>query len=476
MSTNDIFEQQLEEIKIFKSSEKSPRNCNDTRVIQGKQMQPLIYSDETLMLATDPKTKSTSTSKIDFTFGTNENLIDERCFATNRKENACLLPNPNNTSEDACKHEVTTRNKYEEGAYADNNNAQNAEKTKLGVQKNVNFPEEQVCSSIKATKQEIEPKTIPGTIIVESSPLSNEKENSSFLELAKGVSPDGYTMTSSCSSSMPTDNPSLSTVDIPIIEERQLLNDGDCEVDEASKNATNALESFSKSNEEKSDDNDPNTNTAQTKNEKFVCSVEKEIIESEGSTIERTTTREEQIITKREVKTTEESFQLTPEELFERFPELRGTILNNASQNTKSEVVVGGQGTLDDPATMTASQEQSRITSETCPDDKDTTMITINKSILTKHTAKGHSSSNTNGAKENKTLDEEDTTTVETGSEGNQKESPSEVKTPTSSSSETVQATQEPEVKQSKQGKKKSRSDKGPNKTAGQNKACCNIS
>ena len=475
MSIKDTFEQQLKE-KMLKSSEKSSGDCNEARVIKDKALQPENCSDEAVMVATDPKLSTISANLTDVTFETkHENLIDERCLATNQKENVSILPNPNNASKDACKHEVATSNKYEEGA-CNKHNAQNAEKTELGVQKNVNFPEEQVCSSIRATKQEIEPKTISDSIKVETSAFSNEKQYSSFVEPEKGFSLDGNTMTSSCTSSLPTDNPSLSTVDIPIIKERQLLNDGECEVDEASKNATNALELFSKNTEEESDQKDPNTDTAQTRNERFECSVEKEIIEKEGSTIERTTRREEQIITQRQVKTSEESFTLTPEELFERFPELRSTILNNASQNTKSEVVVGGQGTLDDPATMTASQEQSKITSETCPDDKDTTMITINKSILTKHTAKGYSSSNSNGAKEGKSLDDEDTTKVETGFDGNQKESPTEVKTPTSSSSETVKATQEPEVAQSKQGKKKYGSIKDSNKNSGQNKACCNIS
>ena len=198
--------------------------------------------------------------------------------------------------------------------------------------------------------------------------------DSYLLTSTKKVSSNTNIMTSVASSSQK----SPSNVDIPIIKESQGLKNHGPDVDEASKKATTALESFSPSNKG-SYQHDPHDKTAHTKDESFNVSVEKEIIESEGSTIERTTTREEQVITQRQVKTTEESFQLTPEELFERFPELRGTLLNNTSQNTKSDFVVGGTGTLHDPKTMTASQEQSTITSTTCPDDKDATMITINK-------------------------------------------------------------------------------------------------
>ena len=281
-------------------------------------------------------------------------------------------------------------------------------------------------------------------------PISTEK-----------VSSNTNIMTSVASSSQK----SPSTVDIPIIKESQGLKNHGPDVDEASKKATTALESFSPSNKG-SNQNYPHDKTAHTKDESFNVSVEKEIIESEGSTIERTTTREEQVITQRQVKTTEESFQLTPEELFERFPELRGTLLNNTSENTKSDFVVGGKGTLSDPKTMTASQEQSRITSTTCPDDKDATMITINKSILTKHTAQGFSSSKPDEAKEEKELE---SSKMETSPTKSEQDGPSDDKTPTSSSSETVQATQEPITDQSKPDKKK-------NKLLGGKNSCCSIS
>ena len=267
----------------------------------------------------------------------------------------------------------------------------------------------------------------------------------------------------------------MATVDIPIIKECHGTKTDAPEVDEPSTEAKKALELYSSNNQESNKD-DPNTKTAHTKDESFNCSVEKEIIESEGSTIERTTTREEQVITQRQVKTTEESFQLTPEELFERFPELRGTLLNNTSQNTKSEFQVGGKGTLDDPNTMTASQEESRITSVTCPEDKDATCITINKSILTKHTAQGFSSSNSKEPKENQEEDDNNVPKGEMDSTEKQKENPSEEKTPTNSSSETVQATQDPTTKPSKQDKKNSKNDKVSKKFPGSNKACCTVS
>ena len=280
-------------------------------------------------------------------------------------------------------------------------------------------------------------------------PISTEK-----------VSSNTNIMTSVASSSQK----SPSTVDIPIIKESQGLKNHGPDVDEASKKATTALESFSPSNKG-SNQNDPHDKTAHTKDESFNVSVEKEIIESEGSTIERTTTREEQVITQRQVKTTEESFQLTPEELFERFPELRGTLLNNTSQNSKSDFVVGGKGTFHDPKTMTASQEQSTITSTTCPDDKDATLITINKSVLTKHTAQGFSSSKPDDTKE----EELESSKMETCPTKNEQDSPSDDKTPTSSSSETVQATQEPSANQSRPDKKK-------NKLLGGKNSCCTIS
>ena len=130
------------------------------------------------------------------------------------------------------------------------------------------------------------------------------------------------------------------------------------------------------------------------------CSVEKEIIESEeGAKIERTKTCEQQIIreTKKQTTVSEPVEQLTQEELFERFPELRGSILNETNESSNSEVIEGGKGTFEDPKTITASQEDSKVTSSTCPEDKDATMITITSSSLTKQTMQASSSTTSNG-------------------------------------------------------------------------------
>ena len=107
----------------------------------------------------------------------------------------------------------------------------------------------------------------------------------------------------------------------------------------------------------------------------------------------------------------------------------------------------------------------STITSTTCPDDKDATLITINKSVLTKHTAQGFSSSKPDDTKE----EEIESSKMETCPTKNEQDSPSDDKTPTSSSSETVQATQEPSADQSRPDKKK-------NKLLGGKNSCCTIS
>ena len=141
------------------------------------------------------------------------------------------MPNPNNAGEDdACKLEVKRNNKFEEGA-CNIHKTLNAEKTTLGGKKKRNSINEQAF-----------------------------------------VSSNTNIMTSIASSSQK----SPSTVDIPIIKESQGLNNHRPDVDDASKKATTALESFSPS-KERSYQNDPHDKTAHTKDESFNVSVEKEI-------------------------------------------------------------------------------------------------------------------------------------------------------------------------------------------------------
>merc|ERR1712078_58334 len=139
------------------------------------------------------------------------------------------------------------------------------------------------------------------------------------------------------------------------------------------------------------------------KDETMHCSVEKEIIESEeGAKIERTKTCETQVIreTKKQTTVSETVETLTQEELFEKFPELRGSILNETNETSHSEVIEGGKGTFEDPKTITASQEDSKVTSGTCPEDKDATIITVTSSSLTKQTMQASSSKTSDGKTE----------------------------------------------------------------------------
>ena len=145
------------------------------------------------------------------------------------------------------------------------------------------------------------------------------------------------------------------------------------------------------------DSADPGTKVEHSKDTAMHCSVEKEVIESEDSTIERIKTCEQQIITETKKQTTvsETVEQLTPEELFERFPELRGTTLNETSESNKAGLDEGGKGTFEDPKMVTSSQEQSTVTAT--PEDDGSTLIQISSSSLTKQTVQASSSTKSDG-------------------------------------------------------------------------------
>ena len=145
---------------------------------------------------------------------------------------------------------------------------------------------------------------------------------------------------------------------------------------------------------------DPGTKVEHSKDTAMHCSVEKEVIESEDSTIERIKTCEQQIITETKKQTTvsETVEQLTPEELFERFPELRGTTLNETSESNKAGLDEGGKGTFEDPKMVTSSQEQSTVTAT--PEDDGSTLIQISSSSLTKQTVQASSSTKSDGFEE----------------------------------------------------------------------------
>ena len=148
------------------------------------------------------------------------------------------------------------------------------------------------------------------------------------------------------------------------------------------------------------DSADPGTKVEHSKDTAMHCSVEKEVIESEDSTIERIKTCEQQIITETKKQTTvsETVEQLTPEELFERFPELRGTTLNETSESNKAGLDEGGKGTFEDPKMVTSSQEQSTVTAT--PEDDGSTLIQISSSSLTKQTVQASSSTKSDGFEE----------------------------------------------------------------------------
>ena len=135
--------------------------------------------------------------------------------------------------------------------------------------------------------------------------------------------------------------------------------------------------------------NDPNTKTEYSKADSQQCNVEKEVIESENGKIERTTISEQQIgtQTKRQTVVTETTEQLTLEQLFERFPELKGATLNEQpSQVQDSSLVESGKGTFEDPTILTANKKLSRVTASACPDDPGATIIKISSSSLTRQT------------------------------------------------------------------------------------------
>ena len=137
------------------------------------------------------------------------------------------------------------------------------------------------------------------------------------------------------------------------------------------------------------DKNDPNTKTEYSKADSQQCNVEKEVIESENGKIERTTISEQQIgtQTKRQTVVTETTEQLTLEQLFERFPELKGATLNEQpSQVEDSSLVESGEGTFEDPTILTANKKISRVTASACPDDPGATIIKISSSSLTRQT------------------------------------------------------------------------------------------
>merc|ERR1712126_384465 len=186
---------------------------------------------------------------------------------------------------------------------------------------------------------------------------------------------------------------------IPVKQESS--NNDTLQIDEKSEAQT--LGSPAKSNETENVDQEEGTKVEHSKDETMHCSVEKEIIESgEGAKVERTKTCETQIIreTKKQTTVSETVETLTQEELFEKFPELRGSILNETNETSHSEVIEGGKGTFEDPKTITASQEDSKVTSGTCPDDKDATIITVTSSSLTKQTMQASSSRTSDGKTE----------------------------------------------------------------------------
>ena len=153
---------------------------------------------------------------------------------------------------------------------------------------------------------------------------------------------------------------------------------------------TNIIEKSSDAdNTNRMDKNDPNTKTEYSKADSQQCNVEKEVIESENGKIERTTISEQQIgtQTKRQTVVTETTEQLTLEQLFERFPELKGATLNEQpSQVQDSSLVESGEGTFEDPTILTANKKLSRVTASACPDDPGATIIKISSSSLTRQT------------------------------------------------------------------------------------------
>ena len=203
-----------------------------------------------------------------------------------------------------------------------------------------------------------------------------------------------------------TSLPSETEIIIPVQQESQeeKTNEDKEESSKANQESQEQIiEPTSSSKDTECADPDEGTKIEHSKDETMQCSVEKEIIESEeGAKIERTKTCETQIIreTKKQTTVSETVEQLTPEELFEKFPELRGSILNETSESNKSEVVESGTGTFEDPKNTTASHEESKVTSSTCPEDKDATMITITSSSLTKQTMQASSSTASNGTTE----------------------------------------------------------------------------
>ena len=189
------------------------------------------------------------------------------------------------------------------------------------------------------------------------------------------------------------------------ITEQENVGDNNIGVaDKQQQNKLQAMENPSTNNDMGGDDNGPDTKTEHSKNESFQCSVEKEVIESENSKIERKKSREQQIV--REVKTsvTETVEQLTMEQLFERFPELRGATLDGPSKSTKGDVVEGGDGTFANPKTVKSSQEESTVSASSCPEDKGATLIKISNKSMTRQIV--HASSKSNGKEKDPNKDD----------------------------------------------------------------------
>merc|ERR1719412_1159578 len=147
----------------------------------------------------------------------------------------------------------------------------------------------------------------------------------------------------------------------------------------------------------------PEVTIEHSKNESTQSNVEKEVIESEGSKIEKTTKHDQQIIReiKKQTTVTETVEELTEAELFEKFPELKGSIPADASQTSKSEVVEEGEGTFQSPKNVTSNQEETRVTASSNTDKDGETIISISTSTTTKQTVKASSSTSTSdGSKE----------------------------------------------------------------------------
>ena len=66
-------------------------------------------------------------------------------------------------------------------------------------------------------------------------------------------------------------------------------------------------------------------------------------------------------------------------------------------QSKNSNLVEGGEGTFENPKTVSSNQEESRVTAQSIPEEKGTTMITISSSSMTRQMMQASSSSTSNG-------------------------------------------------------------------------------